>query len=40
MDSCHLNELGWNPKVNIDSGLRKTYSDYVNNNKSIQREDE
>ena len=33
--------LGWNPRVSLDEGLKKTfnwYKRYLNNNKSIQWE--
>jgi len=28
MDSSKLNNLGWNPKINLETGLQKTYSEF------------
>jgi nucleoside-diphosphate-sugar epimerase len=29
MDSSRLNQLGWQPKVNLTSGLQAAYGDFL-----------
>ena len=36
MDSSRLNSLGWNAKVELEVGLKMTYSDFLKNyNKNV-----
>lgn len=36
MDSSKLRKLGWKPKINLETGIRKTYSWFINNQKQIK----
>jgi len=33
MDSTRLNNLGWQPKIELEEGLKLAYNDYLNNNR-------
>jgi nucleoside-diphosphate-sugar epimerase len=31
MDSSRLNRLGWKPTVDLETGLKRAYADYIAN---------